>query len=193
MGDKLYTEQELENLIDRAIISIWKEDIPHDYKQRYLLREDTLKNAMYHHLRDKLGSLFEANDIRIFTEFTDCEFQNRGYRPDIVIAKVDMSNNVDYWGNTITRSLAVLELKYKQGSNSAIKSIEADYVKLRQYISDLNIGCRLYMATILEQEREDEPWLNNEPAWAKGQLTELNASYGCEGSSFKMRFSVHEH
>ena len=193
VNHKAYTEKELVELIDNAIISIWKKDIPHDYKQRYLLREDTLKNAMYHHLRNKLGPLFEANDIRIFTEFTDCEFQNRGYRPDIVIAKVDMSNDVDYWGKTITRSLAVLELKYKQGSNSAIKSIEADYSKMKQYISDLKIECRLYMATILEQEREDKPWLNNEPVWAKGRLTELNASYDCSDSDLEMRFYVHQH
>ncbi|WP_157076572.1 hypothetical protein [Sutcliffiella cohnii] len=35
--------------IDLAIKSIWMKHIKKDYNNQYLLKEDTLKNAIYHH------------------------------------------------------------------------------------------------------------------------------------------------
>lgn len=61
-------------IIDETIKAIWKNEIAEDYKKHWLLKEDTLKNAFYFHLRNQLDELLCNNDIRIFTEFTDDKF-----------------------------------------------------------------------------------------------------------------------
>ena len=100
-------------VIDEAIVSIWQHEIKADYEAGWLLKEDTLKNALYFHLRSKLGKLFDENDIRIFTEFTDWKFKHSGYRPDMVIARVNADSDESYWGDAVTNCLVVIELKYK--------------------------------------------------------------------------------
>lgn len=67
-------KKQLISIIDRTIRDIWKNEIAFDYEDGWLLKEDTLKNAIYFHLRTKLGKLFEKNDVRIFTEFTGDQF-----------------------------------------------------------------------------------------------------------------------
>ena len=49
------TDVEIMRIIDEAIKSIWVNEIRNDYENRRLLKEDTLKNALYFHLRNRIG------------------------------------------------------------------------------------------------------------------------------------------
>ena len=187
----MMTNIEMQNIIHETITSTWKKKMPEDYDCGWLLKEDTLKNALYFHLRNELEELFDENNIRIFTEFTDGEFKGSRCRPDLVIAKVDMEKPVKYWGNAVTECLAVIEIKYKAGFKPH-EEIQTDYEKLKHYFKNLNITGRLYMATIWEYEDDVTTWIRKNAAWANGIVTELNASY-MPGSDKQMRFYVHEH
>lgn len=180
----------IENLIDKTLKEIWENEIQNDYKNRWLLKEDTLKNSMYHHLRTRLGDLFEENNIRIFTEFTDDKFRGSNLKPDMVIAQIDSKKESKYLGDDIIKCLAVIEIKFKKGFDP-IKDIYADYNKLKYYKTELKVDCKLYMATIWEYEDDETNWARKNAAWAKNTLTELNASY--EREFGKMRFYVYEH
>lgn len=184
------TKQEIDNIIDETVKEIWVNEIADDYESGWLLKEDTLKNSFYYHLRTKLGKLFEDNDIRIFTEFTDNKFKGKEYRPDMVIARVDLEKGSKYWGDDVTECLAVIEIKFKNGSNSS-KDIYNDYKKLSVYADSLGVGCKLYMATIWEYEDDETSWESEDSKWAKGRLTELNASH--KRGTKDMRFYVKEH
>lgn len=172
----MLTSSELKNIIEEAITAIWVNEIQADYRNMWLLKEDTLKNAIYFHLRNRLGKLMDENGVRIYTEFTDGDYKHSGYRPDMVIAKVDASKEVDYWGDSVTECLAVIELKYKSGF-AASEEIYADYAKLRNYVEALAVNSRLYMATIWEYEDDESSWIEGDADWANGKITELNASY----------------
>ena len=43
--------------IDRTIKEVWINEIKNDLSNNYILYEDTLKNAFYFHLRNKLSDL----------------------------------------------------------------------------------------------------------------------------------------
>lgn len=186
----MLTDKELIYSIDETIASIWKEKIKCDYDSGWLLKEDTLKNALYYHLRRELGSLFEQNDIRIFTEFTDDVFKKSGYRPDMVIARVSVDSEDDYWGNAVSKCLAVIEIKYKTGF-AAHKEVYKDYSKLYDYVEMLGTDTRLYMATIWEYEDDETKWVEDTD-WVKGRVIELNASY-IPNSEREMRFYICSH
>lgn len=177
-------------IIDETVKYIWENDIKADYKYGWLLKEDTLKNSFYYYLRAKLENLFCENDIRIFTEFTDNKFKGSHKRPDIVIAKVNLDGDSKYYGDDIIECLAVIELKYKTGLNPS-NDIYKDYEKLKTYVTELDVKCPLYMATIWEYEDEATLWARKNAAWAKDRLTELNASY--DPKSKEMRFYIGEH
>ncbi|MBR3969741.1 MAG: hypothetical protein IKJ87_01505 [Ruminococcus sp.] len=183
--------RELIKLIDTALIDIWENNIKSDYECGWLLKEDTLKNALYFHLRNKLGAVFDYNNIRIFTEFTDCEFKGTGKRVDIVIARVNMKAPSRYWGDDVTETLAVIELKYKTGF-APNRIIYDDFDKLKNYAKGIGIDAKLYMATIWEYEDDLVPWLTKPESWAKGRLTELNASYKNDGSG-EIQFYTYKH
>ena len=187
----MMTKTQIQNVIHKTIVSIWNDKISEDYDYGWLLKEDTLKNALYFHLRNALGELFDQNDVRIFTEFTDEKFKHNRCRPDIVIARVDLDKTVKYWGDSVTECLAVIEIKFKTGFLPHAE-IEADYEKLRYYAEDLGVTGRLYMATIWEYEDDATTWIRKNAAWAKGKVTELNASYE-RGPNQKMRFYVCNH
>ena len=186
----MLSDLEIIQMIDEAIVSIWKCEIKTDYESGWLLKEDSLKNALYFHLRSRLGKLFDENDIRIFTEFTDCKFKQSGYRPDMVIARVNVDSDESYWGNAVTKCLTVIELKYKTGF-TASEEIYADYDKLRHYVETLGIDSKLYMATIWEYEDDETPWAEDAD-WLKGRVTELNASYK-RNSAYEPQFYVYPH
>ncbi len=183
--------KKLMKLVDQTLKDIWKNEIKSDYECGWLLKEDTLKNALYFHLRRKLETVFEYNNVRIFTEFTDCEFKGTGYRPDIVIARVNTNEPSKYLGDAVTECLAVIEIKYKAGFTPH-NEIIADYDKLKYYAQKLDMTAKLYMATIWEYEDDPTNWERKNSAWAKGRITELNASYARE-SDGEMRFYVWEH
>ena len=173
------------------IKKIWTKEIKRDYKTGWLLKEDTLKNALYFHLRNELGVLFAENNIRIFTEFTDDKFKNTGYRPDMVIAEMDLDKeDGTYYGDDVKECLAVIEIKFK--TKNGADTISADYDKLEAYISKLNVNAHLYMATIWEEFDEPTTWIRKNAAWAKDKVTELNASY-IKNSDYQTQFYVCEH
>lgn len=182
---------EIIRLLDNTLESIWKDEIKSDYECGWLLKEDTLKNAIYFHLRNKLNFVFEENVIRIFTKFTDCEFKVMGYRPDIVVARVNMEAPSNYLGDDVIECLAVIEVKYKSGFTTS-NEILADYEKLKCYSQKLGITAKLHMATIWEYEAEAVSWERKNAAWVKGKLTELNASY-VKGNNNDMHFYVFRH
>ena len=183
-------KKDLLELIDDTIKSIWKNEIKYDYDDKWLLKEDTLKNAFYFHLRTKLGKLFDKNDVRIFTEFTDDKFKHSGYCPDMVIAKMEFDKDEKYFGNCVKEILCVIEFKFKNGYYPS-NTIYEDYQKLHNYVDDLKIGCKLYMATIWEYEDDPTNWERKNSAWAKNRLTELNASI--KRNTTDMQFYIFEH
>ena len=184
------TKESMAEIIDETIISVWTNEIQNDYKKLWLLKEDSLKNALYFHLRTHLGKWFDENDIRIFTEFTDHKFKHSGYRPDMVIAKINPDADVAYWGDAVTECIAVIELKYKTGF-AANEEIYSDYDKLKYYIDTLGVKSKLYMATIWEYEDDETAWLEN-TEWALDKVVELNASYK-RNSDYKPQFYVVKH
>ncbi|MBR4071643.1 MAG: hypothetical protein IKK26_03725 [Clostridia bacterium] len=184
-------DKQILDVIHNKIKSIWLEKIKHDYEYGWLLKEDTLKNALYYYLRSELTDFFEENNIRVFTEFTYGEFKDSKMRPDMVIAEVDFENeDVSYYGDQVKKSLAVIEIKYK--SKDAVDTIYDDYDKLKEYINTLGMSAHLYMATIWESFDKPTTWIRKNAAWAKGQVTELNASY-IEGTEHEPQFYVYEH
>ena len=155
-----------------------------------MLKEDTLKNDFYFHLRNKLGEVFDDNDIRIFTEFRNDKF--KGNIPDMVIAQVDFwkETGSNYFGDDIEECLAVIEFKFKTGYNSS-KAIYDDYDKMKKYVQEFDVTGNLYMATIWEYEDDPVNWERKNSAWAKNRLTELNASY--KRGTTEMNFYIIDH
>ena len=185
--------------INHAINLIWEHDIKNDYSNNYLLKEDTLKNALYFHIRNRLGVLLDKYNIRIFTEFNNDKFTGTGYRADMVLAVIDDDSDKEFLGDCIKEYLCIIELKYKGEVFSAVEPICEDFTKTKNYIENMNLGNpQYYIATIWEYPDAKTAWLDewkdrtNTPdaSWAKGKLTELNASYDKDG---EMRFYVISH
>ncbi len=185
-------DKEIFETIHRRIKYIWEEKIKEDYIDGWLLKEDTLKNDLYHHLRNELSTIFAENDIRVFTEFTDGEFKGSKRRPDLVIATVDFEKeeHSGYYGDDIKECIAVFEIKFK--CSNASDTIYADYDKLKDYIGNLGVNAHLYMATIWEEYDKHVTWIRKNAAWAKGRVTELNASY-IIGTDREPQFYICEH
>ncbi len=184
----MLTNAQMQEIIHQTLISVWQTKIKEDYENGWLLREDTLKNALYFHLRKELEELLIENNLRIFTEYAGKEFQHSGFRPDMVIAKV-ASQQFGY--EAVEECLAIIEIKFKNRFYPS-NDIYADYKKLESYITDLNLTGHLYMATIWEYEDDKTAWLEDNPEWARGKVTELNASY-VRGSDRKMQFYPFAH
>lgn len=184
------TDAEIMQIIDEAIRSIWEKEIKHDYDKNWIMNEDGLKTSLYFHLRKRLEPILAENDLRIFTEFKDAEFYNSGFRPDMAIAWINMNSDAECWRDAVTDCVAVIELKFKSGFHDK-EAIYADYEKLKAYIENLKLSCRLYMATIWECEDDKTTWIRKNAAWAKEKVTELNASltWGEQDS----QFYVHVH
>ena len=108
----------------------------------------------------------------------------------MVIAKVDLKSDAPYWGYAVKECVAVIELKYK-GNLAASKDIYEDYDKLKLYIEELGVKCKLYMGTIWECDDSQTTWARKNAAWAKGKVTELNASIS--QSTGEPQFYIAEH
>ncbi|MBT2642884.1 hypothetical protein J7I80_11655 [Bacillus sp. ISL-41] len=168
--------KQIQKTIDWALKNIWVDKISKDYKSFYLLKEDTLKNALYYHLRNELASLFDQHNLRIYTEF-----HHGGFKADLAIVKLnDDPGNNDHLKDDIENVLAIIELKYK--SCSTMKFFEEDVVKIKNYIDATpSATTQYYLAFIHEAEYEyieDDSWLTLEQqVWAKDRLTELSGHY----------------
>ena len=118
--------------IDRSIKTIWKKDIRKDYLEEYLLREDSLKCAMYYHLRKKLDKLLRENHLRIYPEYY---FKELKYRADIAIVEIDEEMEYSWLGKAVTDVIALFELKCTGGADDAtINWIKNDIWKFKDYL-----------------------------------------------------------
>lgn len=167
-------------LIDRAIKEVWLTEIRNDINNNYILYEDTLKNAFYFHLRNKLGQLLIDNNIRIFTEFHDGKLAGKSAIADIAIVKIG-DNEVEHIRRNIEKIYAIIELKHK-GSQVPVDCFIKDVEKTIEYIKDKDlVDCQFYLGFIHEGEfaKNETSWLQNkkQERLAMGRLTELSACY----------------
>ncbi|MBE6727061.1 MAG: hypothetical protein E7562_00260 [Ruminococcaceae bacterium] len=178
--------------IHNTIKYVWEYDIKYDYDKNMLLKEDTLKNSLYFHIRTRLGSLLEKYNIMIFTEFNTDKFRHSGFRADMVIAQMNLDKKEKFWGDCVEKFISVIEIKFKGDFKTAPDIIYEDYKKTKEYIKSLDLGdnCHYYVATIWECYPDSKWWLDKETKWAKGNLTELNADFN---SKNEMSFYVKEH
>ncbi|MBP3624582.1 MAG: hypothetical protein J6J05_01940, partial [Peptococcaceae bacterium] len=95
-----------------------------------------------------------------------------------------------YIGDSVSEVIALFELKYK-ASYTAIKSIQEDVQKIRDYIEKDKINCQYYLIGIREIQAEQNSYINKTDAWAKNKVTELTGSY--DSTSNSVIFEVHEH
>lgn len=179
-------------IIDKEIKQMWLNEIAEDYREHRLLKEDSLKNAFYHHLRNRLGDDFlDKNNLRIFTEFSDGMLQGTKKVADIAI--VEMANPSKSYSKPlreyVENIVAIIELKYKNGSASTNENINRDVQKLKEYIQIHNIDCQYYLAVIQEAHLGKQNWVNGNAVrgWAKGKVTELTASYD---KNYEMQFDI---
>lgn len=166
--------------IDRAIKEAWLTEIRNDINNSYILYEDTLKNAFYFHLRNKLSQLLVDNNIRIFTEFHDGKLAGKSVIADIAIVKIG-DNDVEHIRQNIEKIYAIIELKHK-GSQVRVDCFIKDVEKTIEYIKDKDLAdCQFYLGFIHEGEfaANETSWLQNkkQERLANGRLTELSACY----------------
>jgi len=170
-------KKEILSKIDRAIKEVWLKCIKRDYKNNYLLKEDTLKNSFYFHLRKNLGTrFFKENAIRIYTEFTDGDLKSTGYRADIAI--VELSKDIsDYLGDNIKSIIAIIEFKYGCVYTSD-NNFYKDIYKVKSYIKNHKVDCLYYLGFIAEKEYSYPNWLDGRQTnnWASKKVTVLSAN-----------------
>jgi len=179
------------SIIDRHIKEMWINEIKNDYNTLRLLKEDTLKNAFYHHLRNRLGDTFlDEHNLRIFTEVNDGDLKGSGKRADIAIVKMKNPQESFYWGDDIETYIAIIELKYTS-KYSATKAVYKDFNKFKEYYQVHKIDCQYYAGIITEIAWERPDWLNKKQTnnWANGRVTELVASYENDENN-DMKFEV---
>lgn len=161
--------------IDSIIKDVWLEDLKKDYAENHLLKEDSLKNAFYFHLRMRLGESFlRKNNIRIFTEY-----YIDGERIDLVIAEIDPLKATEYYlADCVKNVIAVVEMKYKNThTNKSV--LYQDVNKVLSFIEGWGNNTKHYLAFIHEKyykARDVSNWINKEQAIiVKGKVTELYA------------------
>ncbi len=154
--------------LDTTIKMIWEKDVANDYDHNLILNEDTLKNALYFHLRTCFEKTPELEDFCIFTECTHYGFSALNYTPDMVI--VDIKTD---------KIVAVFELKYKSRDCHYVEDlVYYDIRKLKDYMNTLDtlhIDCQLYITAITLGDFNRPNWLDGRSKWAKEKVTELIA------------------
>ncbi|WP_409271353.1 hypothetical protein V1499_18075 [Neobacillus sp. SCS-31] len=176
MQTKSYSAIEISKIIDQAIKEIWSLELYSDYCNFSLLKEDSLKNAFYHHLRNKLSDQFLIeNNIRIYTEF-----YMDGIRADLAIVKLDDNpGQYNHLQDSIIDILAIVEMKFKNHWNDG--PFKEDIEKVKNYIKTSRYpNCQYYLAFIQEAiyEQGEYTWLSRKDlSWANGHVTELLGYY----------------
>lgn len=174
-GEKV--DPQLLDCIDSMIRYIWENEMPKDYEEGWLLKEDTLKNSLYFYIRKHLEPIMEKHDLRIYTEY---KIAKEPYRADLVIAKLkpmEQRAESEYLLDTIEEIPILMELKYKEWAPDMESVIRKDVEKIRNYISR-NVANHYYLVTIFEAEGDDVFFINGmRDTWAKGKVTELAAGY----------------
>lgn len=162
--------------LDRVIKEIWKNELQNDFKNNLILNEDTLKNALYHHLRAHFEKDKSFSDLLIFTECNDYEFFNLKYRPNLIIATKNHEKKSTYKDIHINDVIAIFELKYKSDNCFKVEDkIYHDFDKLKSY-KNIYPNCQFYNMAITLGDFDRAEWLDiNEDEWAIGCVTELIA------------------
>ncbi len=130
--------------LDKVIKNIWLEDIKDDYEHNLILNEDTLKNALYFHLRTYFENTPEFYDLCIFTECTDYGFSSLSYRPDMIIVNTKTDEIVAVWiefSSDDTKSAigtADGEEAYIELTNTSVSTEEHTYLKLNDFSPSAN-------------------------------------------------------
>ena len=161
--------------IDKVIKEIWLNEIVKDYDDGLLLKEDSLKCALYHHMRSRLEPLLEENNLRIYPEYY---FKDLKYRADIAIVEIDPDSDSVYLADRVKNVIAIFELKYSYGTDEQTAIVIKDDVwKIRDYIKTGKMLCQYYFGVIYEAECETLNWIDKRSSnnWAKGYVTELDA------------------
>ncbi|MCM3155019.1 hypothetical protein M3611_23695 [Priestia megaterium] len=166
--------------LDQLIKEIWVTNIKKDYEEKYLYKEDSLKNALYYHLRSKMDL---SEEIRIYPEFRlSC-----GRRVDIAIVKVDFEKARSHHLSESIHSIeALIEIKYIKAGLSD-EAFYKDLNKLADYYISYP-GAKLYAAFIHEEHysKEDLRWLDytSLSEEVKSNISEISGYLDSENSEF---------
>ena len=184
-------DESIVRLIDKTIKEIWVNEIKKDYDEDYLLKEDSLKNSLYFHIRSKLEDVLRDNNLRIYPEFY---FPELKYRADLAIVQMDTESENYYLRDRVKEVVAIFELKYVNASNNDEATeqwIMEDIKKFKRYIREGQLNAQFYFAVIYENERKRMNWMDQRSSkcWAKGRVTELDAAIVGE----EMQFEVHSY
>ena len=167
-------EKEIVCFIDRTIKKVWNSNLLDDYDDYYLLREDSLKCALYYHLRRKLSFLQKKYDIRIYPEFY---VQDLKYRADLAIVKVDFEKETKDFRDKVENILALVELKFVGGnSQNVLDAVKRDVTKMHDYYS-IRPDTQYYCGVIYEAEFDELKLIDKRSTnyWADGNLAILKA------------------
>jgi len=189
MTAKKKSHREIIIKIDKIIKEIWLNNIAQDYAEKYLLKEDCLKNSFYYHLRTRLADVMEEHNIRIFTEYYVSEL---GYYADLAIVQINPESEENYLKDWVTNVIALFEFKYKGGYSKTTENvIKSDVKKLKHYVQNSVLDCQFYLAVIYETECWALNWLDKRQTnnWAANHVTELDAGFIDD----KMKFEVHSY
>lgn len=182
--------------IDRAIKEVWIHEIADDYRNGVLLKEDSLKGAFYHHLRNRLDAVLMENGLRIYPEFDEIGLREEGKRIDLAVVKIEDKPQDGYDLNDMVIDVAaVIEFKYKKSGRQGTDLIFKDIEKVKGYIRRLQFDkCQYYLGMIHEHQypKSQLQWLERKQVegWAAGKVTELNACRFDEFEKSGMGFTV---
>jgi len=184
--------------IDNALKNVWRNEIVVDYNNDYLLKEDTLKNSLYFHLRNYLGDGFlNRHRLRIYTEYElGTNKEGKRQRGDIVIVRLKPKSQVEdgyYLIDRVEEIVSIIELKFKVNGEDIVRQ---DVFKMRDYIrSGKFSNSQFYLGIIFEREYDKSigSWLNRNQSqnWASGKLTELTAHYDETNGEFTSNIISH--
>ena len=158
--------------IDKAIKSIWLNEICEEYGQGQFILEASIQCSLYHHLRNRLDPLLQENGLYIYPEYY---FSDLRYFADLAICKMDMAKEARLH-DKMTDILAIVEIKYGGDSDY----LKTDLPKFKSYMQALEYDCQYYFAAIDELAGRDRlRWLDGRSTgkWATGRFTELNAGW----------------
>ncbi|MBQ9719868.1 MAG: hypothetical protein IJV64_04155 [Oscillospiraceae bacterium] len=178
------TKRSVQKEIDKAVKSIWLNEICAEYGKGNFILEASVQCSLYHHLRNMLDALLHENSLYIYPEYY---FSDLRYYADLAICQMDMSRDTRLH-DKLTDVYAIIEIKYG-GSSDYIKT---DLPKFKTYMQSLDYDCQYYFAAIDElTERDRLRWLDGRSIgkWANGRFTELNAGW-IDGT---MRFEVNSY
>lgn len=192
------TDNRINQRIDKALKKIWAENIIPDYNKDYLLKEDTLKNSIYYHLRNELGDGFlDRNRLRIYTEYYLGENKNKKRQiADIAIVQLKLLNDMNdgyMIKDRVENIITIMELKFKGNTE---KHFRDDVKKIKEYTRIKKCrDSKFYLGFIYEATYSTDigSWLYKSQSenWAHNKVTELTAHYDEETEEFVSNIICH--